>query len=435
MPSVMNGMNMSKRVLYITTRLFWPPDSGRKVTLYHYCRGMHEQLGYEVHVFSFLEGDQSPEMAVSKPDFIESVQTAVPVTSATKVANILMSIPKREAPLQCCLFRSAENVGSIREAVKRENPDVVILDMVRLAPYADDLRDLPCAIIINFDDLLSKRYRRQIGGTGGNVLGKYGASVSSMLNTVANSSLKNIVLGIETRRVECAEARYAMKADASLFVSPLEARELDSRIGEHKCFSAAMGVDAGPLVERDSLKPYDFGFVGNMYTAANQDSLRLIVEDVLPRTSGNHLRVIGVCPDEESCAYDGNSRVSFTGRVESISEHLGQCKVLLAPFAYGSGVKTKVLEAMGMGVPVVTNTLGLEGISAEVGQDVLCADDPEGLAREAMRLIDDEGFRSRVAENGYKYVMSAHTWGKSISDLGRCIEYAIEKRGEANARA
>lgn len=421
---------MTAKVLYITTRVFWPADDGRKVTLYHYCKGMHEDLGYEVYVFTFLEGGQDASMVFDKPDFIESVEVARPLTKLDKAINAFKAVTNLHMPLQCCLFLSSENARLIRAAVDRVRPDAVIFDMVRLAPYADYLVDAPSATIINFDDLLSKRYGRQIGSTAGNALGKYGASAPGALNALMKGPFKDFVLKTESKRVERAEDYYSRFADASLFVSPVEAAELDLRIGAQKCFSATTGAEVADADVGLVLESFDFGFVGNMHTAANQDSLRFVADEVLPLLPGRTLRVIGVCPDEVRDAYSGCEAVSFTGRVDSVSEHLHQCKMLLAPFAYGTGIKTKVLEAMGMGVPVVTNSLGLEGISAQVGRDVLSADDAEGLAAAALRLLGDDELRGQIANNGRQYVVDTHTWDKSITDLGKCLDFAIAGRAE-----
>lgn len=416
---------MSRRVLYITTRLFWPADSGRKVSLHHYCRGLHEQLGYDVHLFSFLEGGQTPEMADAKPDFLSSVTVAAEVGLPEKAANLSKALLDGSMPFQCCLFQSRENRRLLGEAVARIDPDVAMIDMVRLAPYIDVLKEAGVPAVMNFDDLLSKRYVRQLGNAGGNVLGQYDSDGSSLLGKLVNGPLKRAVLGSEAKRVARAEDRYGRLADACLFVSPIEADELDSRIGGGKCFSATMGAE---IAEPDSgaERRYDFGFVGNMNYSANQDSLRFLVDEVLPLLPNATLRVIGACSERIESEYADNVNVTFTGWVDSIAENLRQCTALLAPFAYGSGIKTKVLEAMGMGVPVVTNSIGLEGLSAERGVEVLCADTPEDLADEARRLLEDEGLRTSVAEAGREYVKRCHTWKKSIEDLDGCLGFALK---------
>lgn len=415
---------MTKRALYITTRLFWPADSGRKVSLYHYCQGMSEQLGYEVHLYSFLESGQTPEMASVRPNFISSVTVASEVGLCEKAVNLVSALFDRSMPLQCCLFRSGANCKAIGTLVANINPDVAILDMVRLAPYMDVLRDAGVPVVVNFDDLLSKRYMRQLGMAGGNVLGCYSSNASGFLGKLVNGPLKNAVLSAEARRVARAEDIFGARADACLFVSPLEASELNARVGGDKCFSATLGAEVKALPPQDSKKPYDFAFVGNMNYSANQDSLRYLVGRVLPYLPGTSLRVIGVCPESVELEYANNENVSFTGWVDSIADNLGQCAVLLAPFTYGSGIKTKVLEAMGMGIPVVTNSIGLEGITAVHGHEVLCADTPEGFAKEARCLLENEELRSRVAEAGREYVKRNHAWQKSIESLGECLDFA-----------
>ena len=422
---------MSKKsVLYITTRLFWPADSGRKVSLFHYCKGMRENLGYDVHLFSFLEGDQMNPASGDIPDFISSVTIATDVGILEKMKNIAAAFLNPNMPFQCCLFSSAENRRALNSIMEKVKPEVVIFDMVRLAPYIEAIPEVDCAKIINFDDLLSKRYFRQIGQTGGNILGKYGAATSNMVNRIVNGPVKSIVLKMEAKRVARAEDAYGKLADACLFVSPVEADEMNKRLGENKSFWATMGTQVFDVVDLDQARTFDFGFVGNMHTSANQDSLKYIVEEIMPAFPERSLRVIGVCPDEIRSNYTKHRNISFTGRVDSIYEHLRECSMLLAPFAYGTGIKTKVLEAMGMGVPVVTNSIGLEGLSAERGSDVLWADSAEGIVAEVRRLLNNPSFAIQVGESGRRYAMRCHTWEKSIADLGACIEFAKAKHGE-----
>ena len=416
---------MSKRLVFITTRLFWPADSGRKVSLYHYCKGLHEQLGYEVYVYSFLEGDQGTEDASDHPSFITDVRVAKPVTGSLKLKNLGTALFKPSMPFQCALYWSEENSSAIREYCEEVNPNVVIIDMVRLAPYMDALDGLGLPAVLDYDDLLSKRYERQIGGSGGNVLGKYESQASGLMRAaVSNSWLKNHVLHFESKRVERAEERYACRADAVLFVSPIEASELNERLGCKKCFDATLGAEIVDLGESLPNVIYDFGFVGNMHTAANQASLDYVCNEVLPLLPSSTLRVIGVCPDDIAERYISNPKVSFSGRVDFIASELMKCKILLAPFAYGTGIKTKVLEAMGMGVPVVTNSIGIEGMTCEPGVEVEIAETAKELSSICANLLVNPEKRRAVGLAGKTYVRRCHDWNASIENLGRCLEFA-----------
>ena len=427
-----------RKILIISTRVFWPADAGHKVVLWHYCKGLAEQLGYEVHLWTFLEGDQDMDNATrSKPDFIASVSYAPPVARGEKAANLIGALPNSAMPFQCCLFQGKADRRALAEHVESLDPDVVLVDMIRLAPYLDTIGAHRSAKVIYYEDLLSKRYFRQVGETGGDALGKYGQQASALLSQVVNGPLKDVVFKVEAGRCERAEDGWARRVDAALFISPLEARELGERAGVSNCFTATMGAEVTDTVDLVGPKDYDLGFVGNLHAVANQDSLRYLIDEVLPLLPDRTLCVIGVCPDEVRAAYAGNDRVSFTGRVERIADALGNCSLLLAPLAYGTGVKTKILEAMGMGVPVVTNPIGLEGIAAERGREVLCADTPRGLADAALSLLEDESLRRSVAGAGQDYVRRSHDWTKSIADLGECLDFALDaaaRRAGGSAR-
>lgn len=423
---------MSKKIVFITTRLFWPADSGRKVSLYHYCKGLHEQLGYEVYVYSFLEGDQRAEDAERNPGFVAGVRVAEPVGAATKLRNLASALPRPGAPFQCALYWSGENRDAIRAYCEEVGPDAVIIDMVRLAPYMDALDGLGLPVVLDYDDLLSKRYERQVGKGSGSMLGNYGAQASGLTSRLASSrAVKDAVLSMESRRVRSAEDAYASRADAVLFVSPLEAAELDSRLGERKCFDATLGADAPDLPDPMPEVAYDLGFVGNMRYAANQASLDFICDEVLPLLPGKTLRVIGVCPDDLPARYERFGQVSFSGRVETIAGELLKCKVMLTPFAYGSGIKTKVLEAMGMGMPVVTNSLGTEGMTCEPGVEVELGETARELADACRGLLDDPERRRAVGLAGQRYVRRCHDWRASIENLGHCLDYAMSSRSAA----
>lgn len=420
---------MSKKLVFITTRLFWPADSGRKVSLYHYCKGLHEQLGYDVHVYSFLEGDQRAGDAEHRPGFIADVRVAKPVGGGAKLKNLASALLKPAMPFQCALYWSGGNRDAIRAYCEEVGPDVVIIDMVRLAPYMDALDRLDLPVVLDYDDLLSKRYERQVGGSEGNVLGKYGTQASGFMRAiVSNRKLKNLVLRCESKRVERAEDGFARRADAVLFVSPIEMAELNGRLGLKKCFDATLGAEVVELEGPLPATAFDFGFIGNMYTAANQASLDYICSEVLPLLPGTTLRVIGVCPDGVAEHYAAHPQVSFSGRVESVSDELMKCKVMLAPFAYGTGIKTKVLEAMGMGVPVVTNSIGIEGMTCEPGVEIELGETARELAVACKALLTDPGRCCAVGLAGKEYVRRCHDWSASIENLGRCLDYAMGSR-------
>lgn len=414
---------MQRKAVFVTTRLFWPPDSGRKVSLYNYCRGLSERHGYEVYLYSFLEDGQDASLVNSAPHFVKQIELAKDVGLATKIVNLAKAIFNREMPLQCCLYMSAQNSSSLQRYIREVDPDVVLIDMVRLAPYLDTAVDYPT--VMDFDDMLSKRYRRQVGRTGSNVLGRYGARTPSFIKSLLRLSVpRNVLLNNESHRIEKAEKKYGTVADSCLFVSSVEAEELNLILGKPKCFAAPLGVEARENARNTIDYEFEFGFVGNMYAAANQDSLEYIVKVLMPLLPRARLLVIGVCPEDVLARYADSSNVEFTGRVDSIKSELEKCGLLLAPFVYGTGIKTKVIESMGFGVPVVTNSLGAEGLNVVAGRDLIVSDEPQEMISLAKELLNDVCLRIEMGNAGRCYVRKFHNWETIFEELGACVRFA-----------
>lgn len=211
----------NKKLLFITTRIFWPATSGRKVSLYYYCKGLHEQYGYDIYLYSFLEADQAPTQSEqTKPDFIKEIQFAREVRKSEIVANLITkSFSHLQWPLQCSLFYSKKNEENIRDYVSKEHFDVVIADMIRTAPYIRAFEGEPCLKILDMDDLLSKRYQRTLSSTvsGDNFLGQYSKYMPNIVNKQLIPRVKKIALNMEVSRLLCAEVERSDTTTSYLY--------------------------------------------------------------------------------------------------------------------------------------------------------------------------------------------------------------------------
>jgi glycosyltransferase involved in cell wall biosynthesis len=92
--------------------------------------------------------------------------------------------------------------------------------------------------------------------------------------------------------------------------------------------------------------------------------------------------------------------VTMTGHVDDMAGELSRCDVAAVPIRFGSGTRVKILEAFAHRIPVVSTTLGAEGLEAVDGEHLLLADDPTSFARACERLLGDVVLRKRVAEAG-----------------------------------
>jgi glycosyltransferase involved in cell wall biosynthesis len=137
------------------------------------------------------------------------------------------------------------------------------------------------------------------------------------------------------------------------------------------------------------------------------DAALWLGRDILPqvqaRRPGAHLTLVGAFPPPEVRALAGPS-VTVTGPVPDVAPYLCRAAVVMAPVRIGGGMRTKVLQAMSYGRPVVTTGRGVEGLSLDgLALPVATADDAEGLAEAAASLLADEPRRRALGQAARAY--------------------------------
>ena len=115
-------------------------------------------------------------------------------------------------------------------------------------------------------------------------------------------------------------------------------------------------------------------------------------------------------PVEVRARFADVAGLTLCGEVPTLPPVMGRWQLFLSPIAFGSGIKTKILEAMAAGLPVLTNAVGAEGIAAEVGKDFLVLEDASDLAAAADRLLGDPATAIEIGENAAAFVKNHFDW-------------------------
>ena len=406
----------AKRLIFVTSRLPWPTNSGRKVSLYHYCRGLHERYGYEITLFVFPEHDQ-PRNEQDKPDFISRVAFAAPFSRAEQAGNLLIKSLFGGRPLQAALFESRKSKRLLDRLVAEIKPDVMIFDMIRLAPYMKRYQG-KTRLVLDLDDLLSVRYRRQLQASAeGSIAGRYEGALHPLTRRMLGAKFSRFILKTEARRVKRAEIKFSKKADGVILVSEGEVAHLNALLGESKAITVPTGVDIAAFsAARGMAKiPNTVGFVGNLSVPANVASLTHITEHVLPLLADVSLEVVGPTPEEIREKYKGNPQISLLGEVDNLPEALGRWQVFLAPITFGTGLKTKILEAMAAGLPVVTNAVGAEGIGAGTGSEILLAESAEAQAAAVKECLESPEKATEIGNAAAAFAAAHFAWEKCFA--------------------
>ncbi len=405
-------MSKEKTILFVMPRLPFPASSGRKTSLYHYCRILSEELGYRLVVAAFLEKGDDP---AQKPKFIDKLIILPRASAKNRIFEIVKdSIILRKKPMQVALYWSTEAKKMVDDLVKKESPQFVIGDMVRSTEY---IRDIDSFRIADLDDRISLRYKRQLDNDidGINPYGAFLYTVPKVLRAIMLAKpLKLAVMKNEIALLDKYEKEIGEICEKTIFVAEKEVREFNQELKQNKAVAVPIGVDVDFFSYRESKATKNIvGFLGAMSVAHNENAVRHFVAEVLPlileKVPDVVFMVIGGGASDDLRKLE-SEHVHFTGRVEDVRDYLGQCKVFVCPMTFGSGIKTKNLEAMAMGLPLVTTSIGAENIPADNGNDWIVEDKNEEFANEVVNLLNNDLKRKMMGKNARMFVENNFTW-------------------------
>jgi glycosyltransferase involved in cell wall biosynthesis len=115
-----------------------------------------------------------------------------------------------------------------------------------------------------------------------------------------------------------------------------------------------------------------------------------------------------------------------TGTVEDVRPYFERVKAFVNPVRIGGGFRGKILEAMSMGLPIVTTSLGAEGVSAEDGRDMIVCDDPASFAAATVRLLRDDSLCASLGERAREMAVADFSWEKGVVELEQVLSEIVD---------
>ncbi len=176
------------------------------------------------------------------------------------------------------------------------------------------------------------------------------------------------------------------------------------------------GVDVDYFAPPRPAKPTtDLVFLGSMDWRANIDGIRWFAADVLPRIRRRRpdcsLSVVGRRPNAEIVRLgEADPRIHVTGTVDDVRPYLWETAVSIVPLRIGGGTRLKIYEAMAARIPVVSTTIGAEGLDVRDGENIALADSPEAFAERCLALLEDAEARRKQAQAAWEMVAACYSW-------------------------
>ena len=233
--------------------------------------------------------------------------------------------------------------------------------------------------------------------------------------------------------------RYELAAVASsdlvLTMSETDRDVLDGYVDTRHVVPIPNGVDckAFPFAH-DGHDAASILFVGFFRHEPNVEAVRYFCREVLPRVRARvptaRFRVVGAYPPDVIRRLAADPAIEVTGRVDDIAPYYRSSAVFVAPVLQGSGTRLKILEAMASGCPVVSTTIGAEGLGTRSGQELLLADTAPAMADAIVRLLEHPDESAALARRARALVEARFDWDAIAAALvGAWESAAVPARG------
>ena len=387
-------------VLYVCHRFPFPPKRGGKIRPFNMIRHL-TAAGHRVTVCSLTrsqaEADEGQGIA---PHCAEQVMGRVsePVQFARMIARLPLTTPSSMG-----YFYSSELASEVRRLLDSQQWDLIFVHCSSVAPYVEHVTDVPK--ILDFGDMDSQKWLEY-----------------------ANYKPFPLSFGywLEGQKMQAAEKRLARRFDMCTATTRAEWRTLDGYGTGAVTDWFPNGVDADFF--SPGSEPYDvetISFIGRMDYYPNQECMARFCKQIWPllkdKRPAMKLLIVGADPSPEMRALGELPGVTVTGSVPDVRPYIRSSALMVAPLAIARGTQNKILEAMAMGVPVVTSSVAAGGVDAVAGEHLLVADTPEEIATAILRIVGNPGERERLADAGRARVLSHHDWAGSMRRLDAIV--------------
>lgn len=382
------------RVLIINDYLPYPLFGGPEIRLYNLIRRISKE-----HEISLVARLASPDQA----QYVSHIKN---FCSRIELVNIqrhhpLVHLPGlfrfalTGKPLELKFLYSRHLADKIRRLVDEIDFDIVHIERERMAFYVEALPpNVQCKKVLVFHNITSQQYARIFH-----------------VERQFVQKMRAFLYSVQTERWE---PKYAERFDRIVATSEADRKLLISANSKLRVDVITNGVDtqAYQPLPQEATGP-TLLYVGSMNYEPSVDAMLYFCREILPRIrrmlSSVELWIVGKEPAKELMQLNGNG-VHITGQVQDVRPFYERSSISVVPLRAGGGTRGKILEAMALGRPVVSTTIGAEGLDLVDGQHLLIADTPKQFAEKVVLLLKNRDLYKHIVTEARELVVSKYDW-------------------------
>ncbi|HLJ47790.1 MAG TPA: glycosyltransferase family 4 protein [Bryobacteraceae bacterium] len=390
------------KLLWVKADFLHPTTRGGQIRTLETLK--HLSKRHEIHYVALANGD--PEGVARSSEYCARaypIEHQVPEKTSAAFAGQLVKGLVQALPVAVSRYRSMEMKRRIADLSRREQFDCTVCDFLFPAP---NLPDLSSCVLFEHN-VEAMIWRRHVEN--------------------APTLAHRLYYELQARRMFEYERRVCRSARSVIAVSDVDAETIRTQYGAPRVSSVSTGVDLDYFARPgDVERGTDLIFVGSMDWLPNIDGATWFVREVLPlirkRRPECTVALAGRKPTAELLALaKSDPGIRVTGTVPDIRPFLWGSTVSIVPLRIGGGTRLKIFEAMAARVPVVSTTIGAEGLPVENGAQIHIADEAGGFADRCLELMDDASARERLSSAAWELVSARFSWDAVAREFERLL--------------
>ncbi len=409
------------RILFLTQVLPYPLDSGAKIRAYYVLRHLVSQ--HEVTLVSFVRADDRPEHTAHLERFCRAVYTVPMQRSRLRDARALLVALFSGQSMVIVRDEIGKMRATLRRLVEEETFDIVHADQTSMAQYA----------------LYAKSRVPNPGSqqTVRLVLDAHNAlcRIPERLAVQERNPFKRLLLQREAHALMRYEVDICQSFDHVVFVAEQDRQAIQEQISNLKSqftnIPICVDPEERPLLERVPY-PRAITYLGTMFWPPNVEGVLWFAQEVFSRVLAQvpeaQLIIIGKNPPPEvQKLKTQDPNVEITGYVEDPAPYLAETAAFIVPLHSAGGMRVKILDAWCWGVPIISTSIGAEGIAVQHGHNILVADTAEAFAQAVVRVLQEPTLGERLRENGWRWVQERYNWRRVYGEWDEVYQRLITR--------
>lgn len=402
------------KILFLSYWFPYPPNNGSRIRIFNFIKALSES--HDVYLISLLQEDSHPV----ETEIIEEYCTIISLHptkqySPYNIRSYFGFFSKRPRSI-VATFDPIVN-DSVKKAISKISPDVIVVSTVDVVEYIGNDLDVPSLLI---------DHNCEFG-------------VIERKSKLTSNLFCKMRYSISWKKFAKWEASVLRKFDVVVMPTEADKRRMIEFAPDIRNIVVIPNAADTEYFDSSNWLPDDCSMIynGALTYSANLDAVHNYLENIYPLLVGKYpnikLRVTGRYTNIDLDGLIDCLGIQLTGYISDIRDVLYRSSVCIIPLRLGGGMRLKIPEAMAAGVPVVSTSMGAEGLDCIHEKHLLIADTPEDFADAIMRIFEDNELVEKLRTNARQLIEDSYSWkivAKKFTDLVESL--SVSERDPTN---